>query len=188
MNNQKISKIRIAVEPLKKDAIEKAETWAKNQVDEMWNELLENDLEIKKTAPYPRDPYDYDYQKKANRHDRFCFCFGSGRKEAAKNEFMINRFIQEAMDNAAFQYDKFIFKLEQKCGNVESAKLEGNHVWDYSFLTVKKDGETQVWKTTMITNYSKHGKAFCQFPTRKVKNRKLPNDTLVLPALPANEL
>lgn len=166
------SHIRTAVEPLKADAVQKAEDWAKNEVEEMWNELLENDLDIDKAAPYPKSCWDCDYRKKSARHKRFSYCFGTGyRKPAKKNEEMIERFVNGCKEDAASQYEKFIYKLESKCGEVDSALLEGNHVWGHSFLTVENGDEKQVWKTQMIINYSKHGKAFNQFPTRKVKQK-----------------
>jgi len=87
-----------------------------------------------------------------------------------KSEFHEARFIKSACENAAFQYDAFIAKLDKKIGEAVSAELSGNHVWSFSVLTVEKaDGSIEHWKTQMIINFSKLGKMFNQFPTRKIK-------------------
>ena len=82
----------------------------------------------------------------------------------------IDRFLDQVREDAAAQYDAFVAKLVTKVGEVETADLEGNHVWGYSFLkVVKADGTTETWKTQQIVNVSKLGTVFNQWPTRKVK-------------------
>lgn len=82
------------------------------------------------------------------------------------------KFVEEARKNAAEQYDLFVEKLNQKIGVAITARLEGNHVWSYSFLYVTTPTGDQCWKTQQIINQSKYGKLFNQFPSRKVKNAK----------------
>lgn len=82
----------------------------------------------------------------------------------------VEKFVKEAEEDAAKEYDLFVAKLEEKIGACVSAELAGNHVWSHSILTVtKQDGTGERWKTQMILNVSKYGKVFNQFPTRKVK-------------------
>ena len=86
--------------------------------------------------------------------------------DAAKAE----EFVKEAKEDAAYQYEQYVAKLNKKIGPTKSATLEGNHVWGYSFLrVVTASGEKQTWKTQTIINQSKLGKVFNQFPTRKIK-------------------
>ena len=81
----------------------------------------------------------------------------------------VAKFIVDAQNEAARQYDLFVAKLVLKIGKAESATLEGNHVWDHSTLTVVKAGNTERWNTKQIWNVSKLGKDFPQWPTRKLK-------------------
>lgn len=72
--------------------------------------------------------------------------------------------VQEA---TAASYDAFVAKLVGKVGEVESAEIDGNHVWGRSTLTVRKAaGKVERWKTQMIVNVSSLGKVFNQWPTR----------------------
>lgn len=80
------------------------------------------------------------------------------------------RFIRNAMEDAAAQYDAFVAKLVRKVGDCVSANLAGSHVWGYSILSVVlPGGATQRWKTQQIVNVSKLGKLFNQWPSRIVR-------------------
>lgn len=82
----------------------------------------------------------------------------------------IERFIKLAMEDAAARYDAFVAKLVAKVGPVETAVLQGNHVWGHSVLIVTDaDGNTTKWKTQQIVNVSKLGLLFHQWPSRKMK-------------------
>jgi hypothetical protein len=136
--------IEAAVNPMKAEAMNRAEKEARAIIARVAADLEKagNDLQI--CAPYPE----------------------FADMSAEKGE----KFVQEARENAAFQYEAYVAKLNKKIGPAKSASLTGNHVWGYSFLTVvTESGETQIWKTQMIVNVSKLGKLFNQFPTRKVK-------------------
>lgn len=78
------------------------------------------------------------------------------------------KWMQEQIEIAEANYDSFIKKMIQKIGEpVTDAKLEGS-IWENATLTVTTvSGETQVWKTKIIINFSKFGKMFNQFPTRR---------------------
>jgi flagellar basal body rod protein FlgC len=88
-----------------------------------------------------------------------------------RDEVKVQRFISDSEEATADLYNMFVCKLVKKIGaEAVSAKLEGNHVWSYSILTVTlKDGTVQRWKTQQITNCSVLGKYFPQWPTRLMK-------------------
>ena len=71
---------------------------------------------------------------------------------------------------AEMNYDSFINKMVVKVGEpCVEADLKGS-IWTNAVLTVTTEsGEQQVWKTKIILNFSKFGKMFNQFPTRKMK-------------------
>jgi hypothetical protein len=86
------------------------------------------------------------------------------------DEEAVEKFVADAMGDAALQYDMFICKMVAKIGPAQSAELSGSHVWGYSFLdVVKPDGSRERWKTQQIVNYSKYGRPYYQWPSRKVK-------------------
>jgi hypothetical protein len=130
-------------------------------------------------------PSHYEHDHKAKRAEYHLFCglskadpalgyqsyTSKGRYIVVMNEEAIARFIQQAEEAAAIQYDAFICKMVSKVGpDVADAAIKGDHVWSYSILTVTlKDGTEQRWKTQQITNYSVHGTRFPQWPSRIVK-------------------
>lgn len=79
------------------------------------------------------------------------------------------RFIDNAVKMAEDNFDAFVAKMVLKVGPVIDAKMTGT-IWTNCNLTVTTDkGETEVWTTKAILNFSKYGKMFNQFPTRKKK-------------------
>jgi len=75
----------------------------------------------------------------------------------------IEKFINDSRKDASEQYDASVAKLVKKIGPVTDATLDGDHVWNYSILTVaKENGQIERWKTQMIINVSKLGKLFNQ--------------------------
>jgi len=89
-------------------------------------------------------------------------------READKKS--IERFVKISVDDAKANYRAFINKMVDKIGKpVVKADFKGS-IWSNALLTIEDvDGDTQVWKTKAIINYSKYRKAFHQFPSRKQK-------------------
>jgi hypothetical protein len=95
---------------------------------------------------------------------------------AGVNAEGIERLCDEAAKDAAFSFDEYVAKLTRKVGHCNRASVEG-WLWDHSILTVVKRSNpddavspmvTERWKTQQILNFSVYGKAFNQWPTRKV--------------------
>lgn len=162
--NSTVNPIEEAVRPLKEDAMNRAEKYAREVITQVIDALAAHSLD--ECAPAPRAwtaPTATVEQYKAAQRKRDLY-------KGLRSEAGQVKFVQDARDNAAAQYEAFIGKLNSKIGTVTSAKLNGNHVWSHSILTVTKaDGTTENWKTQTIINISKLGKVFNQYPTRKVK-------------------
>lgn len=164
-----------AVLPVKVDAIRKAEQEALKRVEDVRAKLAEAGNDLKKAAPYPRDTWNIGEMVRYQLFHSICkyresvHTLGDPRL-ADVDAKMVRRFVDNAKKTAADQYDAFVWKLVLKVGEVEKAELSGNHVWSHSILTVtKKDGTVERWKTQTITNWSKLGKYFPQWPTRRMK-------------------
>jgi len=171
--------IAAAVLPLKSEAISRAEQEAQKVVESVREQLEAAGHDVRVAAPYPngglsRGPF----MLALGKYLLFSALTVWRKTTYGMNEPMladvtderVERFIKEAKENAAKEYDLFVAKLEEKIGTCASAELTGNHVWSHSILTIKKEDETiERWKTQMIVNCSKLGKLFNQFPTRKVK-------------------
>jgi hypothetical protein len=175
--------IEKAVRPLKVDAVTRAEQDARAYVVKCQSDLEEHGWDINAAAPYPmRSAYgSVDYHVRRFKHDHYhaLTSLAEGHRETyrpneprivAMDEKKIERFVEMRKKLAAEQYEAFVAKLIAKIGEVKKATLAGNHVWAHSILTVvTAGGETQRWMTQQITNVSKLGKYFNQWPTRKVK-------------------
>ena len=169
--------VEIAVEPVRTDAINAAEQRALEIVARHRAGLEAVGWDANLWAPLPKSG-DGDYHA-VNRKYRTCSALTVWVKVTRRpgepcivvmNDEKIARFVNDAKETAAEQYDLFVAKLVRKIGNCESATLAGNHVWGHSILTVfKLPGKTERWKTQQIINYSKLGKAFPQWPSRKIK-------------------
>jgi hypothetical protein len=172
--------IEVAVAPLKNDAIERAEKEAKDIVEKVRSSLeaVGNDLEL--AAPYPKS-WGADrntYIMQLSKYKLFCSLVKHRARSRSRNEpdfvdidtTLVEKFVERTKQDAAFQYDAFVAKLQRKIGEVKDATLTGNHVWGHSILTVTlPDDSKQRWKTHMIVNRSKLGTLFNQWPSRKVK-------------------
>jgi hypothetical protein len=169
--------IQNAVAPLKAEAIEKAAEFALAHFNRVMQKMTESDWDLNVYAPrlhyydyqyksrqrereFVTTLFDYDYERNMHSDKHQFFKFSTERRD---------RFIQDARDGAAAQYDAFVEKLIVKVGEVDSAVLHGNHVWGYSILEVRKGEVVERWKTQQIVNFSKYNKVFNQWPTRKVK-------------------
>ena len=62
----------------------------------------------------------------------------------------------------------YVAKLTEKVGACDAAAVTGE-LWQESLLVVRKGETVERWKTQQILNFSVYGKAFNQWPTRKVK-------------------
>jgi len=82
----------------------------------------------------------------------------------------VNRYVELSVKGAEESYRQFIRKMIAKIGKpVIDAKLTGN-IWTNAKLEVTtSEGESKVWNTKMIINFSKYQQMFNQFPTRRAK-------------------
>jgi hypothetical protein len=172
--------VEIAIAPLKADAIADGEKRAVAVVARHRAGLEAVGMDQEQWAPYPcyRTMAGHSYFE-ANRKYRTCSALVEWTKPTLRPrepvivrmvDAKIAKFVQDARDTAAQQYDMFVAKLVRKIGECESATLDGNHVWSHSVLTVgKAGGVVERWKTQQIINFSKLGLAFPQWPSRKVK-------------------
>lgn len=174
--------IEKAVLPLKTDAVERARQLAVSTVERVKAKLAEHGGDINAAAPYPNTRTYGGHRYYAARAEYNLF-HSLTQQDPAKGYQKSNgptyvifepkrveQFIKQRQQMAADDYDAFVIKLVAKIGDVVKADLTGNHVWDHSTLVVTKpDGERQAWKTRQIVNFSKHGKPFNQWPTRRMK-------------------
>lgn len=182
--------IEQAVLPLKTQAIERAEKDAKNLITQVHSELEAAGWDLNVAAPYPethgmnlikwRMAYSkWNLFRLITAYEKPCRSMREPdiRKKDSKAE---QKFVKEAKENAAFQYDQFVEKLVKKItadhSEIDKAELLGNHVWSWSMLTVSKTKINacppvfvERWKTHQISNVSKYGKIFNQWPSRKIK-------------------
>lgn len=169
-----------AVMPLKEEAQKSARLYASDRVEALKALLEVNDWDLNKIAPYPSgrlSPHECSAVRLKRAEFTAIFLFDHSTKRLGKDALMkydagcAGRYIQMVFEAAGQQYDAFVAKLNKKIGVVTHARISGSHVWGYSFLFVTKpDGSTEVWKTQQITNVSKLGKIFNQWPSRKLKH------------------
>jgi len=182
-----------AVHPLKADAVKDAGDRARATIERVRADLEAHGWLLKDVAPYPRNAYDrqarakaslygsltkedevasrawYDAAPEADGEDRRAY-FRAGRPEIVRmSQWGTDRFIAQAEEIAAFEYDAFICKLVSKVGDCDDAALQGSHIWGHSILTVRKGETIELWKTQQIWNVSKLGNPYPQWPTRIVK-------------------
>jgi hypothetical protein len=169
-----------AVHPLKVEAVKEAREHALKIIYAVARDLAEHDWDREKAAPYPdsrvvsREEYKQRLAK-YSRYRRLTSGLGPTRgmndpDPCEMDEEGMSAFIISHEEQAAFQYDMFIVKLVAKIGPCISATLEGNHVWSHSILVVEKEGGViERWKTQQITNVSKLGLYFPQWPSRLMK-------------------
>lgn len=170
--------IESAVSHLRDSAIDRAAKESQIVIDRVLNDLSENNWDAQICAPFPSSR-DSDFVRGKSKYELYRMLTSrqddmSRRPHSPDirkvNQKLQDQFIENAKRDAGIQYDAFVAKLVAKVGEVTEATLDGEHVWGYSILTVKKpDGEVQRWKTQMIINVSKLNKLFNQWPTRKVK-------------------
>jgi len=173
------SLIAAAVEPLREQAMSRAEEYARQYVAQIAERLAAagNDLQV--LAPYPSSTR--DGRKSFNMKLAFYTAvrrLTTGRgvsrgmhdpEFADMDAAKVARFVEQAREDAASTYDAFVAKLVAKIGPVTSARLQGNSVWQYSVLHVTSAAGEERWKTQQILNVSSLGKVFNQWPTRRMR-------------------
>lgn len=173
--SQSVQIILAAVEPLRADAIARAEQRVRNWVARIEAELdaVGNDLKV--YAPYPRSFVDGDYKQKLARRkavEAIVSHTAVSRRNndpeiVSINAEKVERFVRDARENASASFDAYAAKLAGKVGEIRSASICGASLWDGSLLTVETEaGATQRWHTQQIINVSSLGKVFNQWPTR----------------------
>lgn len=169
--------------PMKVNALELTEQRTRARIAALLTKLEENGGDMKIAFPFNYSDYS-DAGKEARALNEQVRRFTKDTEEVLSvdkyrtnnyrrvaNEEGIEHFVQNMRDLSANQYDAFICKMVGKVGEVDTASIEGNHVWGNSVLTVAKGATTEVWHTQMIMNFSKYGLAFNQFPSRKIATR-----------------
>ena len=170
--------ITAAVMPLKSDAILRADKEARALIGRVHAKLAEHNWDLDIAAPRPNGNMGKaEYRKLMGRHKLYEYITDptwstrslrdpNTRRASPEREA---RFIKNAVEEAAAQYDAFVAKLIHKIGDCDAASLAGSHVWGYSILTVTKGSATERWQTQQIVNQSVHGKIFNQWPSRRLK-------------------
>jgi hypothetical protein len=182
--------VGVAVQPLRAVAMDNAEERARAVIAATAKDLAEANGDVQVTAPYPYNSHmmaRHDAEVARARHSRFMALTSEDPSKPSRHgmrdpiwrvmdEARGEKFVTEARDFAAGQYDAFVAKLNNKIGPHATAVLEGNHVWGESFLTVTfaADRMPETWKTQQIWNVSKLGKDFPQWPSRKLKVARVP--------------
>lgn len=177
-----VSNMQIMVDALMtqiEDAKKMAGESAEKRVDSVWANLekrnwdIIGDMKMRGYGGSLADQYIMltDVDPKSREKNRaagesFKFDERFRKKSAAKKK----QFVTNAMQQAEQDYKNFVSKMVQKIGQgVVHANVKG-HPWSDSILTIElADKSKQVWHTQMIINYSKYGKPFNQFPSRKKK-------------------
>lgn len=175
--------IEKAVNPMKQLSIDSALAYAEKRINSVLRKLEEANWDRNAVAPYPNSNMSRaDYMTKKAFYS-FVQQITEGKagvyNSCKRNEPYIvqadlqgiKRHYKEISDNAAAAFEAYVFKLEDKVGEVTEAKVISSwDLWmDSNLAVVKADGSKEIWNTKCITNYSKFGLAFNQFPTRLKK-------------------
>lgn len=140
---------------------------AGKQYDYYAEKLKEAGYNLDVAAPIPNSGIGREaYRMAQAKRDTLSRASGGTGKPS---EALKARHVQVAILGAEGDFDAWVAKMVQKIGkDVQSASMRGNP-WMGSVLQVETtDGERQEWKTQMIINTSKYGKAFNQFPSRRM--------------------
>ena len=167
--------ILAAVEPLRADAIARAEQRARNWAARIEAELEAAGGDLNVYAPYPRST-DGDYKQRLARrkaieaivtHKEVVSRRISDPEIVSINAARVERIVAFAREDASASFDAYAAKLAGKVGEIRSASICGASLWDGSLLTVENEaGAIQRWHTQQIVNCSVLGKVFNQWPTR----------------------
>jgi hypothetical protein len=189
MNAEQI--IKTAIEPMRSAASELATQQSIEQIERLTSALEANDWNITEIVNKRFRNASFGKRKEVAAPFKMITAIDDARMEdvpytirsrvqymnvrpdfRVRDDHMEMAFIRQAQKDAESSFDAYAAKMVSKVGDdVVDAKLEckGN-AWVRSTLVVtRKDGSIERWNTTMIVNFSVHGKAFNQFPTRKAK-------------------
>lgn len=168
--------IEAAVTPLKGEAIERATKAFDNHVERVLAHMEACGWDLDVAFPRANSRMSRaDYMIAQGKHGFAASLTRAAKVSRSFNEPNIRHRADDRIAQArqgvqeatAASYDAFVAKLVGKVGEVESAQIEGNHVWGRSTLTVRKAaGKVERWTTQMIVNVSSLGKVFNQWPTR----------------------
>lgn len=170
-----------AVEPLKQKSVDAAVERTINFHKFIIEKLTQHGFDIDAAFPRPstkmsRSEYQAKYDLRAAAdsiidYEKSTYRLNETRIVKVNPEKIIYE-IEQATLNAQASFDAYVTKLNIKVGTgiVDAQMGYVRGIWSDSNLTVyKNDGSKEVWNTKCITNRSKLGKWFNQFPTRKLK-------------------
>ena len=179
-----MNQIKNAVEPMKQLSVARAVEYAQNRINRTMEKLAADDMNssvqfgypwgIQNRAMYMKQKALYDFVCTITQSDSSRPSPAGSRKTVSyvvPNENGVARHIKQVADDAALAFDAYVYKLNQKVGEVTEAQVTTSwDLWmDSNLAVTKADGTKEVWNTKCITNYSKFGLAFNQFPTRLTK-------------------
>jgi hypothetical protein len=176
MSQQTTDIIRTAVEPLRADAIARAEVTVVRWVQRTTEEIAAAGGDLEQVAPRPHGRMSREEYRAASA--RRAAVLSIARRVSphrpsspvAVDPTLVDRLIEQTRDEASASFDGYVAKLAKKVGSIRSASICGSTLWHGSTLTVETDaGDTQRWRTAEIVNVSSLGKLFNQWPTRRLK-------------------
>lgn len=159
--------IRAAIEPLRADAIDRAERAVLRWVERTIEEINAAGGDIDKVAPRPHGRMDRSEYRAAQ--DRRAAVRGLFPMSDLMGIMMADRLVQKARQDAGASFDAYAEKLASKVGEIRAASICGASLWHGSTLTVETEAGAQRWHTQQIVNVSALGLPFNQWPTRRLK-------------------
>lgn len=178
-----------AVEPLRVEAVARVEKYTREHIARMVVELTAAGMDLNVVAPRPKASGGHnEYHLRVAQREmymeitvtelravRVASILGEAPLYVRVDAERCENVVHDARQRASQDYDAFILKLYGKIGPHVTATLTGDHVWSYSVLEVTHaDGAVSPcavsrWRTQQITNVSKYGKVFAQWPSREMK-------------------
>jgi len=166
-----------AVAHLKTETVDRVRAITLGRLTEMAEGLVGRNLRTE--APLPRSTMSraeyisakdrYALARRITHYSRSGAHVGADEIVTGVDKAAIEALAQEAADDAALSFDAYVAKLTSKVGDVDSARVCGARLWQGSTLTVTKGDTVERWHTQQIINFSALGRAFNQWPTRKLK-------------------
>jgi len=189
--------VAIAVEPLRVDAMKEAKTEALAEIKAIMDKIetiggkFKETFDINAIAKRP-DWFKAKTHDEKKAYEAACNWRGEVHKVSSDIDTQkyyrddsekrmvkidadkIAQYVVRAQEEAALDFESFVYKLVDKVGPHKGADLSPMQgVWTHSLLSVtKKDGTVQKWETKRIINRSCLGKLFFQWPTRLMKGEK----------------